>query len=237
MRQVIHSSVKFAKAHEGKLKIFFQLEVGSVYMLLFILQIHGKDAVLAYDSDDESIDAENTSVASPSSANTNGGPTHNNNNNNNNTSSHVTGNNAASDPLGSHAGQHVGGGGGIHQSQASLSQAHSQSHHSASAASSQSSSSLTSLYHPSMAATQHVTTHPGYASHYANNQMTHQMDFKPQYLADWYSHPYHTAITKQATPHHVSAALPTPPSTGHSPVQSLGSHHLPILPASSTAYT
>ncbi len=181
-------------------------------------QIHGKDAVLSYDSDDESIDAENTSVASPP-PNSNG-PAHNNNNNT--TSSHVTTAEQQHQPQ---------------QQQPQPQQQHPSQHQQSQLTSQQSQSSLTSLYHPPS----HLnSSHPQYPSHYSN-QMTasavqHSMDFKPQYLADWYSHPYHTAMTAKPPTHHVTAALPTPPSTGHSPVQSLGgvgggvmgSHHLPF---------
>ena len=97
-------------------------------------------------------------------------------------------------------------------------------------------------------------THGGPVSqyhHHYHNQMTpvHQtsLDFKPQYLADWYSHTagmtsiggvsrYDPASVGSKPSHHVSAALPTPPSTGHSPIQSL-SNHLHLLPSTTTAYT
>ena len=67
-------------------------------------------------------------------------------------------------------------------------------------------------------------------------------DFKPQYLSDWYSHGmtaigsmsrYDPAAVSAKPAHHVSSALPTPPSTGHSPIQSL-SNHLHLLPSTTT---
>ena len=90
------------------------------------------------------------------------------------------------------------------------------------------------------------------------------LDVKPSHLADWYSHT--AGMTSMAmhgmaastapgmtsgggrydsnphgagkVPYHVAAALPTPPSTGHSPIQSL-SNHLNLLPSttSAVAYT
>lgn len=82
----------------------------------------------------------------------------------------------------------------------------------------------------------------GQHQYYPNQMTTH--DFKPQYLADWYSHGMtslgnvsrYDPASVSKHPHHVSAALPTPPSTGHSPIQSL-SNHLHLLPSTTTAYT
>jgi hypothetical protein len=140
----------------------------------------------------------------------------------------------------------------------------------------------------------HQTVHPPLpAQHYSHHLLHHHhpyqnaapmpqptTDFKPQHLADWYSHAhmmggatmrYDTTGSVSVTPvtsapsakHHVvggggnmysshgmgssnlggggmqyvSSALPTPPSSGHSPIQSL-THHLPhLLPNTSVAYT
>ena len=46
----------------------------------------------------------------------------------------------------------------------------------------------------------------------------------------------HNHYLNQPT-HHVSAALPTPPSSGHSPIQGLAAHHLPLLTHGATSYT
>jgi hypothetical protein len=88
------------------------------------------------------------------------------------------------------------------------------------------------------------------------------LDVKPSHLADWYSHAGMTSMAMHGmtanhgmttaggrydsnhhlsagkVPYHVAAALPTPPSTGHSPIQSL-SNHLNLLPSttSAVAYT
>ena len=106
---------------------------------------------------------------------------------------------------------------------------------------------------------------PGHAtaSHHATSHTAHNPwaahasypDVKPQYLADWYAQQHSAAVSAHhmssmtsmtsgsavaRSPYdhskmHVSAALPTPPSTGHSPIQSL-SNHLHLLPgAAATA--
>ena len=100
------------------------------------------------------------------------------------------------------------------------------------------------------------------APHHMSYMGYSSLDVKPTHLADWYSHagmtsmamhgmtaaaPGMTAATTAGrydatnphagkVPYHVSAALPTPPSTGHSPIQSL-SNHLHLLPATTSAYT
>ena len=101
------------------------------------------------------------------------------------------------------------------------------------------------------------------AQHSAPHHMSYMgyssLDVKPSHLADWYSHAGMTSMAMHGmaapgmttatgrydsnphagkVPYHVAAALPTPPSTGHSPIQSL-SNHLNLLPAttSAVAYT
>uniref|UniRef100_A0A0K2TZJ8 Zic family member 1 (Oddpaired homolog, Drosophila) [Saccoglossus kowalevskii] n=2 Tax=Lepeophtheirus salmonis TaxID=72036 RepID=A0A0K2TZJ8_LEPSM len=112
-------------------------------------------------------------------------------------------------------------------------------------------------------------SHPGVhapAHHHYSTVPSPNLDFKPAHISDWYSHHHSVAAvshhhhhhmmassgraafggyetTKQGS-HQVSAALPTPPSTGHSP---LGHHHphhhypshhhpthIPLLPSSYT---
>jgi len=184
------------------------------------MKVHGKDAVLTYDSDEESI-ADTTSPAntaasmsSPVASGNGGEPNHNNNNNNN--SSHMS-QQQPPPPL--------------------------QHHSSSSLAPVPTGASLTGL-------SSHFNgAHGAGQYHHHYNQMSHHqssLDFKPQYLADWYSHGmtsiggvsrYDPASVASSKPvHHVTAALPTPPSTGHSPIQSL-SNHLHLLPSTTTAYT
>ena len=101
------------------------------------------------------------------------------------------------------------------------------------------------------------------APHHMSYMGYSSLDVKPSHLADWYSHAGMTSMAMHGmaatapgmttasgrydmnphvgagkVPYHVAAALPTPPSTGHSPIQSL-SNHLNLLPAttSAVAYT
>lgn len=165
----------------------------------FFFQVHGKDAVLAYDSDDESI-ADTTSPQAASNAAASLSNESNTTHNNNNNSSHMP----------------------THQHQ----------HHSSSAL-------APPPPHPPPSGL--ISSHFNNGGQYYQHQMTTH-DFKPQYLADWYSHGMTSiggvsrydpaSVASGKHPHHVSAALPTPPSTGHSPIQSL---HL--LPSTTSAYT
>ena len=178
---------------------------------LSILQVHGKDAVLAYDSDEDSI-SEATSPTSHA-ANPLSSPASEPHNNNND-SSHIS----------QQPSQH-----------ASVAPPHTQ-HQPPSAPLAPAGASLTGL-------SSHFNGSHG-GQHYYHNQMPSH-DFKPQYLSDWYSHGmtaigsmsrYDPAAVSAKPAHHVSSALPTPPSTGHSPIQSL-SNHLHLLPSTTTAYT
>ena len=169
-------------------------------------QVHGKDAVLSYDSDDDSLSEatsppQNNGLASPASTNQASEPINNNNN-----SSQMP----------------------PQQPPAAAQPNH---HHS-----SLTTSGLTGL-------SSHFNHNGGQYHHYHNQMTSH--DFKPQYLADWYSHGvtsiggmsrYDPASVASKPTHHVSAALPTPPSTGHSPIQSLSSQ-LHLLPSTTAAYT
>ena len=100
------------------------------------------------------------------------------------------------------------------------------------------------------------------APHHMSYMGYSSLDVKPSHLADWYSHAGMTSMAMHGmtatpgmtttggrydsnphvgagkVPYHVAAALPTPPSTGHSPIQSL-SNHLNLLPSttSAVAYT
>ena len=180
-------------------------------VIYLFFQVHGKDAVLSYDSDEESI-SETTSpshtsnpLSSPASE------PHNNNNN----SSHITQPHTPHTPQQPSAPSQV-------------------QHHTTSASLAPSSASLTGL-----------SSHFNGAHHnYYHNQMT-TYDFKPHNLTDWYStgmthlggmSRYDPTAVSAKPSHHVTAALPTPPSTGHSPIQSL-SNHLHLLPSTTTAYT
>ena len=108
----------------------------------------------------------------------------------------------------------------------------------------------------------HPTSVPQYtAPHHMSYMGYSSLDVKPSHLADWYSHAGMTSMAmhgmastapgmttasgryesnphQKGVPYHVAAALPTPPSTGHSPIQSL-SNHLNLLPSttSAVAYT
>ena len=110
-------------------------------------------------------------------------------------------------------------------------------------------------HQPTSAAPQHSAHHMSYMGYSS-------LDVKPSHLADWYSHAGMTSMAMHGmaattpgmtsaggrydpnphhagkVPYHVAAALPTPPSTGHSPIQSL-SNHLNLLPSttSAVAYT
>jgi hypothetical protein len=64
-------------------------------------------------------------------------------------------------------------------------------------------------------------------------------DFKPQHLADWYSHAHMgmMGVPRYEPMKPVSHALPTPPSSGHSPISHLSNHLHQLLPSTTTAYT
>jgi hypothetical protein len=68
-------------------------------------------------------------------------------------------------------------------------------------------------------------------------------DFKPQHLTDWYSHAHMSMMgvpryeTMKPVSHHVTSALPTPPSSGHSPISHLSNHLHQLLPSTTSAYT
>ena len=220
-------------------------------MTTLYFQVHGKDAILAYDSDD-SLGGDNNSVSggasSPPAPTTNNGTTNTNTNSN---SHHL--------PTSATPPSSVG---------APVSAAPPPALHNPAVHHTHGSAHL--FHHPHHHHMHHQNMHQTAAA-------TMQSDFKP--LTDWYSHAgmmasgmrYDTAGSVSVSPvvkhsqatsmgnmmagHHqgvvghpasagtttpyVSAALPTPPSTGHSPIQSL-SHHLPhLLPSSATsvAYT
>lgn len=205
------------------------------------MKVHGKDAVMSYDSDEEShIDTTSpqnqtgSSMPSPvcRHATDSSVPNHNNNNTQ---SSHIQ---TAFNERAVH------GRGNNDLVAPPHTPALSSHHHSSSSALAPSTASLTGL-------SSHFNgTHAGSVSqyhHHYHNQMApvHQtsLDFKPQYLADWYSHGmtslngvgrYDPGSVGSKPAHHVSAALPTPPSTGHSPIQSLSALY---VPSTTTAYT
>ena len=109
---------------------------------------------------------------------------------------------------------------------------------------------------------QHSSVPQHSAPHHMSYMGYSSLDVKPSHLADWYSHAGMTSMAMHGmaatpgmttaggrydsnphvgagkVPYHVAAALPTPPSTGHSPIQSL-SNHLNLLPSttSAVAYT
>ena len=67
---------------------------------------------------------------------------------------------------------------------------------------------------------------------------TGSFDFKPQHLADWYSHAHMgmMGVPRYEPMKPVSHALPTPPSSGHSPISHLNHLHQ-LLPSTTSAYT
>ena len=236
---------------------------------VFLLQVHGKDAIIDYDSDESACGGENSSTkGAPSTAPNNLNASNSTTVIPTNTSSLESNNNGllGSSTAGGLTTSHLHGSTSAHLGVASthLGSGHvptsNLSHFSA--------NSHLSL--PPTSSPASASSPPVVANHTSSSSSS--LDFKPQHLADWHSayhmaanpmsmynpHPHHHAAHHGAAarhhpqaqvshgmhhhhhpgvmPHHVSAALPTPPSTGDSPIQSL-SHHIGLLPSSASAYT
>ena len=201
-----------------------------------MLQVHGKDAVMSgYDSDDSisepasTHNTTNSSLASPIPNHTPSGHHNhlngNNNNNNNNTNS---GN--------SHLGVSSSGlltPSSVTSSQTSLSQfSHGLS------------SPPTSVHMQSHNRFDYGrpmtdSTGLGGLGQVHTTSATGSFDFKPTHLADWYSHAHMgmMGVPRYEPMKPVSHALPTPPSSGHSPISHLSNHLHQLLPSTTTAYT
>ena len=200
----------------------------------FLFQVHGKDAIMSgYDSDDSisepasTHNTTNSSLASPISSNTpNHHNSHNGNNNNNNNN-----NNSSNNHLG------LSSSGLLTPSSVTSSQ-----------------TSLSQFSHglSSPPTTTHMHNHnrfdygrPMDANSLGGLGQVHStttsssFDFKPQHLADWYSHAHMgmMGVPRYEPMKPVSHALPTPPSSGHSPISHLSNHLHQLLPSTTTAYT
>ena len=198
-----------------------------------------------YDSDDSisepasTHNTTNSSLASPISTITpnhhnNHNNTHNNNNNNNNT-------NSSNNHLGLSSGLLTPT--SVASSQHNLPQT-SLSHFSQGLTSSPTSSYMQHHnrldYGRPMTDTSNSLGGLGALNQVHSTSSASSFDFKPTHLADWYSHA-HMGMGMMGVPrydtmkpvsHHVTSALPTPPSSGHSPISHLQNHLHQLLPSS-----
>lgn len=224
---------------------------------LFDLQVHGKDAVMCdYDSDDSisepasTHNTTNSSLASPISTNTPNNHHNNqhNNNNNNNNSTNSSNNHLGISSSGLLTPSSVAPSQSSLSSQTSLS--HFPSHHglSGSPNSSHMQHQHRFDYGRPMADTTNSLGGLSALNQVHSTSSASSFDFKPQHLADWYSHAhmgmgmmgvprYDTMTTMKPVSHHVTSALPTPPSSGHSPISHLSNHLHQLLPSTTSAYT
>jgi len=212
-----------------------------------------------YDSDDSisepasTHNTTNSSLASPISTNTpnnHHNNQHNNNNNNNNNNSTNSSNN--------HLGISSSGlltPSSVAPSQSSLSSQTSLSHFPSHHGLSGSPNSSSHMQHQHrfdygrpMADTTNSLGGLGALNQVHSTSSASSFDFKPQHLADWYSHAhmgmgmmgvprYETMTTMKPVSHHVTSALRTPPSSGHSPISHLSNHLHQLLPSTTSAYT